>query len=168
MQRAINRNVARKLPTDYANLKIPNETRNYLPKLQAVKNLVMAPEKFGLTLPDVPDAPYFVTVTTPRQIDVVLAARLADMPIEEFRILNPAHNRPVIAAEGDQRINLPYDKAETFVMNLDAYQQPLVSWRPYQMKHGERLGQIAPQFGINLDELKRVNGLTGHKRIVPG
>jgi membrane-bound lytic murein transglycosylase D len=167
VQRAIAKNRARNLPTDYASLHIPNETRNYLPKLQAVKNLVMAPEKFGLGLPEVPDAPYFATVTTDRQIDVALAAKLAEMPVEDFKVLNPAHNRPVMAGDGEQRINVPYDKAELFVLNLDAYRLPLVTWRPYQVKHGEGLDKIAPQFGIDLDELKRVNGLTG-KRIVPG
>lgn len=168
VQRAVSRNRAHRKPTNYANLKIPTETRNYLPKLQAVKNIVMAPDRFGLSLPDVPDTSYFVTVTTERQIDVALAAKLADMPVEDFRMLNPAHNRPVIASGGVQRINLPYDKAETFVMNLDSYREPLVSWGPYQVKSGEGLDKIAPQFGIDLDELKRVNGLTGRKRIAPG
>jgi membrane-bound lytic murein transglycosylase D len=168
VQRAIARNRAHRLPTDYASLKIPGETRNYLPKLQAVKNIILDPDRFGLLLPDVPDAPYFVTVTTDRQIDIALAAQLADMPLDEFKSLNPQHNRPVIASDGEQRINLPYDKAETFVMNLDSYRQPLLSWRPYQVKIGEGLDQIAPQFGIELDELKRVNGLTGRKRVTPG
>lgn len=168
VQRAINRNRALIKPTDYASLKIPTETRNYLPKLQAVKNLVMAPEKFGLTLPAVPDVPYFATVTTRRQIDVALAARLAGMSLDDFRTLNPAHNRPVMAGEGEQRINLPYDKTESFAINLDAYRLPLVNWRPYQLKSGERLEQVAPRFGIDVDELKRVNGLTGRKRIMPG
>jgi membrane-bound lytic murein transglycosylase D len=168
VQRAIEKNRVRGKPTDWASLQIPNETRNYLPKLQAVKNIVLAPEKFGLSLPEVPDAPYFVTVTTPRQIDVALAAKLADMRLEDFKVLNPAHNRPVMAGHGDQRINLPQDKAELFVMNLDSYQKPLVSWRPYQVKRGEGLDKIAPQFGINIDELKRVNGLLGRKRIFTG
>lgn len=168
VQRAINRNRAKHMPTNYASLKIPTETRNYLPKLQAVKNLIMAPETFGLGLLAVPDLPFFTMVTTFRQMDVALAARLADMPIEEFKNLNPAHNRPVMVGEGEQRIMLPYDKAETFVTNLDAYEFPLVSWRPYQIRTGERLEQIAPRFGIGVDELKRVNGLTGRKRIAPG
>jgi len=168
VQRAVNRNRAAGMPTDYASLKIPTETRNYLPKLQAVKNIVLDPDRFGLSLPEVADASYFVTVTTERQIDVALAAKLADMPLDDFRLLNPAHNRPVIASRGAQRINLPSDKAETFVMNLDSYRQPLLSWRPYQIKSGDKIEKIAPEFGIGVDELKRVNGLTGRKRIGPG
>ena len=64
---------ARGLPTDYASLSMPNETRYYVPKLQAVKNIISNPELYGIKLPDIPDHPYFVTVTTSRDIDVALA-----------------------------------------------------------------------------------------------
>ena len=168
VRRAVSKNRAAGMPGDYASLKMPGETRNYLPKLQAIKNIVLAPEKFGLTLPSVADRPYFTTVTTARQIDVALAAKLAGMPIDEFRTLNPAHNRPVIAGGGEHRINVPSDRAASFAINLNAYSQPLVNWRPYQMKKGERLDQVAPKFGIGIDELKRVNGLDSHNRVVPG
>ena len=160
---------AQSLPADYANIRMPGETRNYLPKLQAVKNIVMNPSKFGLTLPSIPDRPYFTTLTTARQIDVALAAKLAGMPIDEFRTLNPAHHRPVIAGGSkEQRINVPSEHAARFAINLNAYTQPLVNWRPYQMKKGERLESVAPKFGIDVDELKRVNGLHGHRRITEG
>ena len=76
---------------------MPNETRNYVPKLQAVKNIVDEPgSMYGLTLPDIPNHPYFVTVTTSRDIDVTMAAKLAGMPVEEFRSLNPSFAKPVI------------------------------------------------------------------------
>ena len=168
VRRAVSKNRAAGMPGDYASLKMPGETRNYLPKLQAIKNIVLAPEKFGLTLPSIADRPYFTTVTTARQIDVALAAKLAGMPIDEFRTLNPAHNRPVIAGGSEHRINVPSDRAASFAINLNAYSQPLVNWRPYQMKKGERLDQVAPKFGIGIDELKRVNGLDSHNRVVPG
>ena len=168
VQRALTKARAQSLPGDYANIRMPAETRNYLPKLQAVKNIVKDPAKFGLTLPSIPDRPYFTTVTTARQIDVALAAKLAGMPVDEFRTLNPAHNRPVIAGTGEHRINVPSERAASFAINLNAYAQPLVNWRPYQLKKGEKLEQVAPKFGIGIDELKRVNGLDGHKRVVPG
>ena len=169
VQRARAKARARSLTPDYANITMPGETRNYLPKLQAVKNIVMNPSKYGLTLPSIPDRPYFTTVTTARQIDVALAAKLAGMPVDEFRTLNPAHNRPVIAGgSSEQRINVPSERAASFAINLNAYTQPLVNWRPYQLKKGERLENVAPKFGIDVDELKRVNGLHGPKRISEG
>ncbi|MGE5027802.1 MAG: transglycosylase SLT domain-containing protein, partial [Betaproteobacteria bacterium] len=99
VQRAIAKNQRMGLPTDYLSLKMPAETRNYLPKLMAVKRIVMDPEASGLTLASIPNRPYFATVTTKRHIDVAVAARLAEIPLQEFVSLNPAHNRPVINAK---------------------------------------------------------------------
>jgi len=107
--RAVARNKARGLPTDYASLAMPLETRKYLPKLQAVKNIVANPGRFGLVLANVPDQPYFATVTTRDHIDVQLAASLAEMSLEEFRFLNPAHNKPVIRADGSETLVLPIE-----------------------------------------------------------
>ena len=99
VSRSIARNVAKGLPTDYRSLTMPAETRYYMPKLQAVKNIVANPTHFGIDLAEVANQPYFVAVPTTKHIDVKLAAKLADMPIEEFQSLNPGNSRPVIKAE---------------------------------------------------------------------
>ncbi|MFN3885046.1 MAG: transglycosylase SLT domain-containing protein, partial [Rhodocyclaceae bacterium] len=94
--RAIAKNQAKGLPTDYASLTMPAETRNYVPKLQALKNIIAQPELFGIYLPPIPNRPYFETVKKPERIDVALAAKLAGISVEEFVALNPAYHRPVI------------------------------------------------------------------------
>ena len=137
--RAIARNRKAGQPADYASLKMPDETRNYLPKLQAVKNIVADPAKYGLLLDDIPDAPYFTVVTINRKIDVKQAAELAEMSLEEFQYLNPHHNRPVIAGADEHSILLPIDKAELFAAKLELTDQPLVSWQAYRLKPGETL-----------------------------
>src|ERR1700761_9600427 len=104
VQRAIARNEAAGLPTDYQSLRMPNETRNYVPKLQAVKNIIMNPQQYGLTLPYIPHHPYFVLVNTARDIDVTMAAKLAGMPVEEFRSLNPSFAKPVILGATNPQI----------------------------------------------------------------
>ncbi len=114
VQRAIARNEAAGLPTDYLSLRMPNETRNYVPKLQAVKNIVMNPQMYGLTLPSIPNHPYFVTVTTSHDIDVDMAAKLADLSPDEFRSLNPSFRKPVILGATQPQILLPFDNASAF------------------------------------------------------
>ena len=147
---------------------MPAETRNYLPKLQAVKNIIADPARFGLQLADVPNESYFATVTAKRHIDVELAARLAEISVEEFRFLNPAHNKPVINANSAEAIVLPKRKVETFLANLAKNSQPLVSWQAYTVKPGERPEKIAANYGISLFELNQINGIAGRKKIATG
>ena len=168
VERAQERNRKRGLPTNYASLKMPNETRNYVPKLLAIKNIVGNPKKFGLALQSVPNQAYFTAVTTARHIDVKLAAKLANISLEEFTALNPAHNRPVILQENADVLLLPVDKAEGFRTNLEGYNEPLVSWQAYQSKKGERLDKVAPRFGLSVAKLKSVNGLSPRSKVSSG
>ena len=172
--RALTKNRTMRLPSDYASLKMPDETRNYLPKLQALKNIVREPEKYGLELRDIPDAPYFAVIKTTRKIDVKVAAELAEMGIDEFRYLNPQHNRPVIAGADEYTILLPIDRAELFAAKLQLTDQPLVSWQAYRLRNGETLAQAAAKFGMQVEALRAVNGIgakskvpVGHTLLVP-
>ncbi len=172
--RAIERNRRAGLPPIYASLAIPDETRNYLPKLQAVKNIIRNPEKYGLQLGDIPDAPYFAVVRTSKKMDLKRAAELAEMSVDEFQYLNPHHNRPVIAGADEYTLLLPIDKAELFAAKLDLIDQPLVSWQAYRMRPGDTLQSVAVRYGMTAEALRAVNGIgarsmvpTGHAMLVP-
>ena len=175
VQRALAHNRKLGLPENYANLKMPYETRNYVPKLHAIKNIVSNPSRFGLSLHPVPDQPYFVAVNTPKNIDVELAAGLADITLDEFRALNPAHNRPIILQENSDVLLLPVDKAETFRTNLANNSLPLVSWQAYKSKKGEPINGLATRFGLSPATFRSINGLsakqhkinTGQMLLVP-
>ena len=167
MRRAIARNRTRGLPTDFASLQdLPVETRNYVPKLQAVKNIVADPQKYGLAMADVPNAPYFTVVHTTVRMDVKRAAELAELPMDEFLALNPQHNRPVISGADEFAILLPIDKAEVFAAKLNLVAQPLVSWQAHRMQRGETLAQVASRYGMSIETLRSVNGI-GPRQTVP-
>ena len=172
--KAIAKNKAGGRATDYASLAMPAETRNYLPKLQAVKNIVRDPEKYGLALADIPDTPFFAVVKTVRKMDTKRAAELAELSLDDFLALNPQHNRPVIAGADEQSILLPIDKAEIFAAKLELTQQPLVSWQAYHVKLNETLPQVAAKYEMSIETLRAVNGLgtrttvpAGHTLLVP-
>jgi membrane-bound lytic murein transglycosylase D len=168
IQRAQARNRHRGLAVDYASLKLLRETRNYVPKLLAIKHIISNPAEFGLTLQDIPNEPYFGAVATTSHIDVKLAAQLADISVEEFMALNPAHNRPVILQDTNDVILLPIAKIDTFRNNLASYDKPLVSWQSYKPRKGERLDKLAPRFGLSLENLKSINGLSRRGNISTG
>jgi membrane-bound lytic murein transglycosylase D len=157
VQRSIARNEKAGLPTDYLSLKMPDETRYYVPKLQAVKNIVAAPEAFSLSLPDVANHPYFLGVPIQRDIDVDLAARLAGVSLEEFKTLNPQMNKPVILAAGTPQVLLPYDNASAFVRKLSEHRLPMASWTAWVAPKTMRSAEAARQVGMSEASLCDVN-----------
>ena len=130
--RALAKNRNKGLPTNFRNMKLPPETRNYIPRLIAIKNIVANPAAFGIELEPLPNERYFEQVPAKRHIDVRLAAWLADISVDEFKALNPAHNRPVINTDGLDALLIPVDKVEIFAENLRNHDQPLVSWQVYR------------------------------------
>ena len=155
-------------PTNYTNLRLPKETRGYVPKLMAIKHIIAAPSNFGLALTDIPNKPYFAEVKTSHHMDVELAAEMAGITTEEFIALNPAHNRPVILQKDDDVLLLPVESVDVFRANLERASQPLVSWQAYAAKKGENLDELASRFGISSEKLKTINGLSRHINVSNG
>jgi len=157
--RALAKTRAKGLEDSFDTIHKPHETESYVPKLIAIRNLIAHPEAYGLTLPDMPNKPYFEPVSTGRHIDVQLVAKLADTSVEELLHLNPGLIRPVFAYKDDRKLLLPADKVQTFETNLEHYDKPLLSWQPYVTKRGESLQAVSDRFGISLAELRDVNKL---------
>ena len=155
--RAINNNKRAGLPTDYASLRMPDETRDYVPKLLAIKSIVIAPGRLGLQLPALYNHPYFLSVTIERDIDVALAARLAGMPLEDFQSLNPQMNKPVILAAGTPQVLLPYDHANRFLRELPRVRGPLASWTAWVAPSTLKPGDAARMVGMPEAQLREVN-----------
>jgi len=168
VQRAINRNLKAGLPTDYVSLRLPQETSEYVPKLQAVKNIVLHPEAFSLTLPPVGNHPYFLSVPIERDIDVDTAARLANVSIDEFRMLNPQLDKPVILAAGTPQVLLPYDNADDFVRAVKSHDGPLATWTVYSVGKTMRPADAARLVGMSEAELRSVNHIPARMLVKAG
>lgn len=169
--RAISKNQAKGLPTDYVSLSMPGETRYYVPKLQAIKNIIANPQLFNLNLDAIPNRPYFDAVGRPADMDLSVAAKLAETPLAEFKALNPSYNRPVMLAKKGSPLLLPADKVQIFLANLQNYEQqekPLSNWSTYKLKKGEKIAKVAAQFGMTLADLNQINGITRRTRIGTG
>lgn len=162
VSRAIAKAEAAGKPTDFNSLSafMPAETRNYYPKLQAVKNIIAAPAQYGIVLPAVENQPYFVSVKKTRDIDVKLAAQLAELPMEEFRALNPQFNRPVITGSTNTHILLPKTNAEKFKDNLAKWTRGLSSWTAHKVTAArERIEVIAARFQTTPQVIREANSI---------
>jgi membrane-bound lytic murein transglycosylase D len=165
--RAMNKNLKAGKPTNYMSLKMPAETENYVPKLQAIKNIVADPERYAVILPIVSNEPYFVAVKKNANIDTIVAARLAEIPLAEFEALNPSFNQGVILANMQLEIILPRDKVEIYNANFLAFEGELTSWKTYPAKEGQTISSIAKEFDVSEASLRRANGLSNKIRRLP-
>jgi len=167
--RAIAKNQKAGLGTRYDDLNMPAETRLYVPKLQAVKNIVANPQAFNTELPLIENHPYFQQVLITRDIDVALAARLADVKIEDFKALNPSAHRPVIIAAGTPQILLPWDNAMVFQRNFDAHSQgQYASWTAWTAPSTMSATEASRRTGMSEADLRSVNNIPPRMLIKAG
>ena len=167
--RAIAKNKRAGQNTSYSDLNMPMETRFYVPKLQAVKNIVSMPQTFKSQLPLIENHPYFQTVDIKRDIDVALAAKLAEVSVPDFKALNPSAKQPVILAAGTPQILLPWDNAAIFQSNLEAYSGGrLASWTVWLAPATMKPSDAASRVGMSEAELRSVNNIPARVVIKAG
>lgn len=158
VSRAINRARAQGLKPVYENLRMPAETRNYVPKLLAVRNIVKNPQAFGMGLSDIENKPYFKAVDIDKPINTGAIARLANISESEFLALNPAFNAPVFVPKANRKLLLPAHATSTFEKNYrNAKSEELLSWDVYTTGGKTSLNRIAAEAGMSVAELKRLN-----------
>jgi membrane-bound lytic murein transglycosylase D len=167
---AVQRNAAAGRPTDFFSLDLKPETRDYVPKLLAMRRLVNNPEAYGLAFAPIPNQPYFAVVDPGRQVHLGEAADLAGISRDDMFALNPGYNRMTTPPKGPYRLLLPVERAETFrqaLLNPDATATlavaaveppPMVQHR---VRSGESLTQIARHYDVPVDSIRQANNLHG-------
>jgi membrane-bound lytic murein transglycosylase D len=171
VQRAIQKNQAAGKPTDFESLAdlMPAETRNYVPKLQAVKNIIANPAQYGVLLPQIDNQPYFTTVDKTSDIDLTIAAQLAELSIDEFKALNPQFNRPVITGSDQTKILLPKENAAKFHLNLAQWGRALSTWTTHKITGArERIETLASRFGTTPEVIRQANNIPQRVRLKIG
>ena len=162
VQRAIKKNQALGKPTDFESLAahMPAETRNYVPKLQAVKNIVSNPAQYGVSLPVIDNQPYFTVIDKTSDIDLAIAAQLAELSVDEFKALNPQFNRPVITGGEKTKILLPKENAEKFHVNLAQWGQALSTWTTHRITGAKvSITSLASRFGTTPEVIRQANNI---------
>lgn len=163
VKRAIQRNQRKGKPTDYWSLDLPKETEGYVPKLLAISTLVANPPAYGVLLASVPDEPFLTSVDVGSQIDLDLAAELADITLEDIYRYNPGYNRWATDPNGPHQLMIPIEKVEQFQSALAEYpERERISWQRHKIKTGEVLGTIAEDYRTNVELIREVNRIKGN------
>jgi membrane-bound lytic murein transglycosylase D len=167
--KTIARNKRAGLPTGYTDLNMPMETRMYVPKLQAMKNIVGNPPQYGVVLPSIPNHPYFQSVPLPRDMDVTVAAKLADISEQDFKALNPSAHRPVLLAAGSPNILLPWDNAEVFQRNYEASTLGrMATWTAWIAPSTMKVADAAKQVNMSEADFRAINNIPPRMLIKAG
>ncbi len=160
--RAIRRNLEAGKPTDFFSLKLPRETRAYVPKLLGLRRIVADPTAHGLAFSPIANEPFFAKVDVSGQIDLNVAAELAGLPKEELLALNPAFNHWVTDPDGPHYLLVPVASAERFseaVVALPPEERVRVVY--HRVRKGDTLGGIADKYGVSVTALRSANKIRG-------
>jgi membrane-bound lytic murein transglycosylase D len=164
VRKAIRRNQKKGKPTDFWSLKLPKETSAYVPRLLAISAIFANPEQHGISLKPLPDQPHFTTIDIQSQLDLALAAEMADIDIEQLYLLNPGFNRWATDPAGPHQLNLPLDKVEGFLTELATLPaEKRLRWKRYKIRSGDSLSVIARKHGTTTKLLQQVNNLKGNR-----
>ncbi len=171
VQRAIKKNQALGKGTDFESLAdlMPAETRNYVPKLQAVKNIIASPAQYNVALPAIDNQPYFTAIDKTSDIDLAVAAQLAEMSLDEFKALNPQFKKPVITGGEKTKILLPKANAEKFQLNLAQWGRELSSWTTHKITNARTsIATLASKFGTTPEVIRQANNIPAKSTIKAG
>lgn len=184
VQKSIRRNINRDLPTDYWSLRLPNETRTYVPRLLAVAKIFAHPEEYNIPLQDIPNEPYAELVHLDSQIDLTKAAELANTSMEEILTLNPAFKQWCTAPNGPHSLLIPIDQAAQFRKNLaqispdqlytkrklkkNRAKSRTVRLTKHKVRRGESLNIIAKRYRTSVAAIVRTNRLKSSNNIQAG
>ena len=171
---AIRYNERHHRPTDFWHLNLPAQTRNYVPRLLAVRDVVENADKYGITLPPVANAPYLAKVKLQGQIDLAVAANMIGISLKQMYLLNPGYNRWATPPDNSVTLVMPLEDKNNFMSKLDEMKKKIeVRWVGHRIRPGESLGVLADRYHTTVAELRRHNGLhnnliqAGHILMVP-
>ena len=175
VERLVNENKRKGLPADYASLKkLPRETKNYVPKLMAMANIIVDPAKYGLQLAAIPNTEYFASIETDGQIDLGVVAKLADIPVDELFMMNPGYQRWITDPKGPHALLVPADKKDALIEGLSKLSDnERVQWARHEVKRGDTMSRIAGRYSVTVEAIRSSNNLdsnhltTGQNLLIP-
>jgi len=165
VERLVNENRRKGLPTDYASLKkLPRETKNYVPKLMAMANIVADPEKHGLKLTAIPNTEYFARIETDGQIDLGVVARLTEMPVDELFMINPGYQRWITDPKGPHALLVPADKKDSVIEGLSKLADAdRVQWARHEVKRGDTMSRLAGRYNVTVEAIRSSNNMASNR-----
>lgn len=164
IERLVAENKRKGLPTDYASLKkLPRETKNYVPRLMAMANIIADPAKYGLQIASIPNTEYFARIETDGQIDLGVVAKLSDMPVDDLFLINPGYQRWITDPSGPHELLVPADKKEALLESLSKLSdEDRVQWARHEVRRGDTMSRVAGRYGVTVEAIRSANNMASN------
>jgi membrane-bound lytic murein transglycosylase D len=162
VRRQVKKNRKAGKTADFWNIRLPRETRGYVPKLLGLTCLFQNREEYGFELPNTPNKPVIAAVELEQQADLVLVAQLAEVPIDVMFTLNPGYNRWATSPDGPYRIVLPLENAQLLEQALETTDpSSLMKWDQVVVQNGDSLSRIASKHHVPVSVIRSANDING-------
>lgn len=167
IERLVAENKRKGLPTDFSSLKkLPRETKNYVPKLMAMANIIADPAKYNLQIAPIPNVAYFTRIVTDGQIDLGVVARLTDMPVDDLFMINPGYQRWVTDPNGPHALLVPADKKDILLEGLTKLtDNERVQWARHQVRRGDTISRVAVRYKVTVASIRTANSMPNNHLI---
>ncbi|MDF2155519.1 LysM peptidoglycan-binding domain-containing protein [Vibrio sp. CAU 1672] len=159
---AIRKNKKQGKPTDFFSLDLPKETSGYVPKLLALADVIANQDKYGISIPAIPNQPALALVDPKEQLDLAIAAKYAGINVKELQSYNPAYNQWSTAPDGPHQLLIPIEKKDAFLANVEQNRGRGVKVARYKVKSGDSLSVLAQRYGTTTKVIRRANGLANN------
>ncbi|WHI49797.1 LysM peptidoglycan-binding domain-containing protein [Microbulbifer sp. MLAF003] len=160
VRRAVERNRRKGLGTSFWDLKLPRETKRYVPQLLALAEVVSRPDYYKVPLHDIANEPYYARVDVGSQIDMAQAAELAEIEVDELYLLNPGYNRWATDPNGNHQLLIPIENQDVFEAALkELPENQRVTWQRYTINRGDTLSTIARRYQTTVSAIRETNKL---------
>ncbi|OEF23959.1 lytic transglycosylase [Vibrio rumoiensis] len=156
---AIRKNKKAGKPTDFFSLDLPKETRQYVPKLLALADVIANSKAYGIEIPTIANKPVLTSVNPKEQLDLTIAAQYAGISVKELQSYNPGFKKWATSPTGPYSFLIPIDKAEHFEQQATKNRGKGIKLIRYKVKAGDTLSVIARNNQTTSQVIQKANGL---------
>ncbi|MAR28313.1 MAG: lytic transglycosylase, partial [Gammaproteobacteria bacterium] len=152
---------------DFFRLRLPRETRAYVPRLLALSAIIAEPDAFGIELPAISNNNPLRVLRLTSIYDVAVVAETLDTTTEDIYRFNPGLKRSQWSQDTPLRLILP----ESFPLSGDAEaraslllksvpEDQRVAWQEIIVQSGDTISELAQANGVTSRQLRLTNNLS--------
>ena len=160
LDRRINKNKRRGIDVDFWSLDLPNQTKDYVPKYIALKELVFNSDKYGIRLPYIPNEAVVKKVVIPGQVEILTFSEYVGIKPELVYKLNAGYTKWASAPKDESVFYIPGEKYYLFEGNENPFKQSNeINWISHIITKGDNLWSLAVKYDTEVDIIREINYL---------